>query len=313
VRRLLALIVVLAALLVGVPAAFLALRSEGESAAPRPSGLREVARPASPPAGSVVLARPSRELAVALAVRPGRPLQLTATILGQSGKGVDGLDVELIAIAGSHGASNAAERCGPGCYATTLPLAAPERFAVNISGAGQFRSVAFPLEARWPPPPGGAFLSRASKAFRALRTAVFTEHLASGPGHGIFTTWKLKAPNRLEYEIRGGAGGIVIGGTRWDRRAPGAPWVRSTTRVLPQPFVPWGSRVANARVLHRTARRITVSWVDPEVPSWFTATFDRRTALPVGLRMTAAAHFMRHRYLAFDRKVRIEPPPSAGD
>jgi hypothetical protein len=26
--------------------------------------------------------------------------------------------------------------------------------------------------------------------------------------------------------------------------------------------------------------------------------------------MTAAAHFMRHRYLAFNREVRIEPPPS---
>lgn len=302
-RRLLVLFVALAA----IPAAFVALRSGGDATPPRQTSPRGVP---TPPRGAVVLARESRELAVALAVRPGRPLRLTATILGPSGKGVDGLDVELVAIAGTHGASDAAHVCGPGCYAATLPLAAPERFAVNIGGAGPFRSVAFPLAAPWPPQAGAAFLSRATKAFRALRTAVFTERLASGPAHAISTTWKLEAPNRLQYEIRGGAGGIVIGETRWDRPAPGAPWKRSKTRVLPQPFVPWGSRVANAHVLHETPRRVTLSWLDPGVPSWFTATFDRRTALPVELRMTAAAHFMRHRYLAFDRDVRIEPPPS---
>jgi hypothetical protein len=309
VRRLLLLVVVLAGLLVGVPAAFLAFRSEVDSAAPRPTTLREVGRPSPPPAGSVVLARQSRELAVALAVRPGRPLQLTATILGGSGAGVDGLDVELVANAGNHGASNPARPCGPGCYTTTLSFAAPEQFAVNIGGAGRFRSVAFPLDAPWPPPPGGAFLSRASKAFHALSTAVFTERLASGQDQGIFTTWKLEAPNRLEYEIRGGAGGIVIGATRWDRPAPGAPWKRSKTQVLPQPFAPWGSRIANAHVMRETPSRVTLSWLDPGVPSWFTATFDRKTALPVELRMTAAAHFMRHRYVAFNRPLTIAPPP----
>jgi hypothetical protein len=308
VRRLLVLVAALAGLLVGVPAAVLVLRSEGDSAAPS-TIVREVGRPPSTPAGSVVLARQSRELAVALAILPGRPLHLRATILGQSGKGVDGLNVELIATAGSHSASSRARNCGPGCYAATLPLAGPEQFAADITGAGAPRSVSFPLPEPWPPPSGAAFLARAAKAFRALHTVVLTERLASSPTHGIFTTWKLAAPNRVEYEIRGGPGGIVIGATRWDRPAPGAAWERSKTRVLPQPTVPWGNRVANAHVLDRTPSRVTVAWLDPEVPSWFTTTFDRRTALPIELRMTAAAHFMRHRYLAFDRKVRIEPPP----
>jgi hypothetical protein len=49
--------------------------------------------------------------------------------------------------------------------------------------------------------------------------------------------------------------------------------------------------------------------LDPEVPAWFTGTFDRKTALPSQLRMTAAAHFMRHRYVAFNRSIKIEPPP----
>jgi hypothetical protein len=261
-----------------------------------------------PPRGSVVLARESRELAVALAVRPGMPLRLTATIIGGKGGGVDGLDVELIAGKATSGASNSARPCGHGCYTTSLPVRAPTRFAVNIAGAGPFRSVAFPLPGRWAPAPGTAFLARATRTFRALRSALFVERLWSGPGHSIVTTWKLEAPDRLEYAIRAGAGGIVIGRTRWDRPKAGAPWKESASTLLPQPVSPWGTRIANAYVLRGTPRRVTVSWLDPGVPAWFTGTFDRATARPIELRMTATAHFMQHRYVAFNRGVRIVPP-----
>ena len=261
-----------------------------------------------PPGGSVVLARQSRELAVALAVRPGSPLRLTATVIDGQGGGVNGLDVELIAGKATSGVSKSARSCGRGCYTTTLPLREPTRFAVNITGAGPVRSVAFPLPRHWAPKPGAAFLSRATRAFRALRSVLFVERLSSGLGRTLFTTWKLEAPNKLEYSIRDGAGGIVIGGKRWDRERVGAPWKESTSTVLPQPVSPWGTRVANAYVLRTTPRRVTLSWYDPGVPSWFTGTFDRATARPVELRMTATAHFMQHRYLAFNRGVRIVPP-----
>jgi hypothetical protein len=264
--------------------------------------------PAVPPPGSVVLARESRDLAVALAVRPGMPLRVTATIINGKGSGVDGLDVELIAGRPTSGASNRGRPCGRGCYTATLPVRAPTRFAVNITGAGPFRSVLLPLPGRWAPQPGAAFLSRAARTFRAQRSVLYVERLSSGPGHTIVTTWKLEAPNLLEYSIRDGGGGIVIGGKRWDRAKPAAPWKESTSTVLPQPLPPWGTRVANAYVLRTTPRRVTLSWFDPGVPSWFTGTFDRVTARPIELRMTAAAHFMQHRYLAFDRGVRIEPP-----
>ena len=261
-----------------------------------------------PPRGSVVLARASRELAVALAVRPGTPLRLMATIIGGTGGGVDGLDVELIAGTATSGASNTARPCGQGCYTTTLPVRAPTRFAVNIAGAGPFRSVAFPLPGRWAPEPGAAFLARAMRAFRSLRSVLFVERLSSGLGHTIVTTWKLEAPNKLEYAIRGAAGGIVIGRRRWDRPKVAAAWKESMSTLLPQPLPPWGTSVANAYVLQRTPRRVTLSWFDPGVPSWFTGTFDRATARPVELRMTATAHFMQHRYLVFNRGVRIVPP-----
>ena len=274
--------------------------------APGPS---EVAAAPEPPRGAVVFGRESRELAVALAVRPGRPLRLTATILGGTGYGVDGLDVRLRAANRARGAAAAARVCGHGCYTARLPLAHPTLFTVDVGGAGRFRSVPFPVTGQWPPRPGTPFLRKATRTFRALRSVVLLEHLQSSPGNAIQTTWKLAAPDRLEYSIRNGAGGIVIGRTRWDRPAPGAAWKRSNTGlVLPQPTPPWGTRLSDVRVLEETPERLVLSWLDPKVPAWFTATFDRRTALPTTLRMTAAAHFMRHRYVAYDRRLRIRPP-----
>ena len=268
------------------------------------SGPREVALAPAPPAGSVVLAQESRELAVALAIRPGRPLGITATIVGQSGSGVDGLDVQLAANAR---AAQATRTCGHGCYATRLAVAAPTKLTVKVTGVGTPRTVVFPI-ANWPPAEGQAFLARASRAFLRLRSVQLVERLSSGPGHSILTTWKLAAPDRLEYQIRNGPSGIVIGTRRWDRPKPGAQWTSSKTTLLPQPTAPWGTRIANAHVLAETPSRFVASWVDPVVPAWFTGTFDRRTALPLELRMTAPAHFMRHRYVAFNHKVRIEPP-----
>jgi hypothetical protein len=307
VRRLLTMLAILGA---AAPVVLFALQDENgaPAATTHATHAAGAADAVLPPRGSVVLARRSRELAVALAVRPGNPLRLTATIIDGQGRGVNGLDVELVAGRATSGASNAARPCGSGCYATTLPVREPTRFAVDIRGAGAFRSVAFPLPGRWAPTPGAAFLSRATQTFRALSSVWFVERLSSGLGRTLVTTWKLEAPNKLEYSIRDGAGGVVIGGKRWDREQAGAPWQESTSTVLPQPVSPWGTRIANAYVLRTTPRRVTVSWYDPGVPSWFTGTFDRATARPVELRMTATAHFMEHRYLAFNRGVRIVPP-----
>jgi non-ribosomal peptide synthetase component F len=48
--------------------------------------------------------------------------------------------------------------------------------------------------------------------------------------------------------------------------------------------------------------------VNPTTPAWFTASIDRRTYQTLRLRMTAAAHFMQHRYVEFDRPLAIRPP-----
>jgi hypothetical protein len=277
-------------------------------AQPSPEAAAEVAPAPAPPRGSVTFARQSRELAVALAVRPGRPLRLVATIIGSSGHGVDGLDVQLVANSAKQRASASARNCGHGCYEAPLRLLRPIFFGVGIAGAGRLRSVGFPVAGPWPPKPGTAFLRRATRIFRGLRSAVYAESLASGLGNAIETTWRLASPDRIEYTIRGGAAGIVIGTTRWDRSAPGDQWRRSGTTALEQPFPPWGTRATEVRVLRRTDSRVTLSWLDPTVPAWYTGTFDPRTALPRELHMTAAAHFMQQRFVAYNSAIKIEPP-----
>jgi hypothetical protein len=51
-----------------------------------------------------------------------------------------------------------------------------------------------------------------------------------------------------------------------------------------------------------------VTMLDRAVPAWFTLWLDARTLLPKRLQMTATAHFMKHRYVGFNRPVAIEPP-----
>jgi copper transport protein len=297
------------AVVIGVVAVLTGLRPARDvGAQPQPVVSQEVAPAALPIAGSVTYARQSGELAVALAVRPGRALRLVATVIGQSGRGVDGLDVRFVATDAAHRQSASAPTCGHGCYAASFVSPQPRLFRINIVGAGPSRSVAFPVVGSWPPRPGTAFLSRATRRFRALRSAVYVEQLASRPGNAIRTTWRLAAPDRLAYAIRGGAEAIVIRRSRWDRPRRGARWQRSETTPLVQPFPPWGTRMAQARVLRESGSSVTLSWLDPTVPAWYTGTFDRRTALPSELRMTAGAHFMQQRFLAYDRKIRIAAP-----
>jgi hypothetical protein len=123
----------------------------------------------------------------------------------------------------------------------------------------------------------------------------------------------MKAPNEVEYRIRGGADAIVLGTRRWDRDGAGKRWRRS--QQLPALRVPqpaWGSTATNAYVLGegRVAGRPVwvVSFANPTTPAWFTAWIDRATYRPLRLRMTAAAHFMTHRYLAFNQPLTIAPP-----
>ena len=105
----------------------------------------------------------------------------------------------------------------------------------------------------------------------------------------------------------------MIGNRRWDQARPGAAWTRSQQAPLRLPQPAWGDRAENAHVLGTgrvDGRPVwVVSFVNPTVPAWFTTWIDRDTYRTLRLRMTAASHFMFHRYVEFDRPVKIVPPP----
>ncbi|HSS79701.1 MAG TPA: hypothetical protein VLK24_00760 [Gaiellaceae bacterium] len=258
-----------------------------------------VVNPPPPPRGAIVLGGESGSRAVALAVGKGR---LTATVLSPSGGPLTGLKVSFRA--GSRVIP--AKPCGLGCYSAAA--ARPRHVVLRLSGS---RPVAFDVPARRRP--AAAIVARAGRVTRALKSLVYVESLRSGPTGGLLTTWSMKAPNEVEYRIRGGADAILLGTRRWDRDRAGQRWRRS--QQLPALRVPqpaWGSTATNAYVLREArvdGRPVwVVSFANPTTPAWFTAWIDCATYRPLRMRMTAAAHFMTHRYLAFNRPLTIAPP-----
>ena len=251
-----------------------------------------VAAPSGPPPlparQMVVQAREDGENAVALALHaPGAEV----VVLGPDGNGVNGLSVKIAGVkTGS---------CGAGCYGAFVPAA--RKMTVSVDG----RKLVFGVPAKLRP--AAAIVARATRAFRRLRSVEYVERLASSPRNRVVADFTLERPDRLEYRIRGGASGIIIGRRRWDL-FPGGKWQASSQEPTPQPEPIWAGHVTNAYVLSSTPKTYVVSFLKPIGPAWFTLVLDRRTMLPRTLRMTAAAHFMHHRYGDFNAAPRIKPP-----
>jgi hypothetical protein len=253
----------------------------------------------APPHGAVVVAAESGSRAVALAAEEDR---LTATVLAPSGSPASGLPVSFRA----GGRERKADTCGAGCYTAAVPRAS--RVEVLL-GSGSPVSFRLPARAR----PGGSIVARASRVFRGLKSVEYVESLRSSPKRSLVTTWRMQAPDRVTYRIHNGAAAVVIGNRRWDRASPDAAWRRSEQEPkLNVPTPAWGDRAVNAHVLGTAiiqGRPVwVVSFVNPTVPAWFTAWIDRSSYRTLRLRMTAASHFMFHRYVEFNKPVGIAAP-----
>jgi copper transport protein len=236
----------------------------------------------------VVQARESGDLAVALAVRPAGA-ELVA--LDPDGRRVTGLSVHIAGVA--------TRSCGPGCYSVFGAFTGKVPVSVN----GRELVFRFPAHAR----PATALVARAIRAFRSLRSVDYVEQLSSSPRNKVVADFTLERPDRLEYRIRGGADGIIIGSRRWDR-VQGRKWVPSPQDRTPQPEPIWAGHFTNAYLLETTPTTYVVSFLKPAGPVWFTLRLDRRTFLPRSLRMTAAAHFMTHHYTGFNGERKIRAP-----
>ena len=159
-------------------------------------------RPAAalPPRDAVVDARELGSLAVAVA--PRRRGRATVTLLGPDGTGVDGRRVTI------DGAPR--RRAARGCYrgdAGRGPLARVESAAERSASRSRDRA------------PDAAAAARPDHPdYRAPRTIVFDETLASSPTNGETTRFTRRRAAPLAYQhARRAVGAIVIGARRWDR------------------------------------------------------------------------------------------------
>ena len=260
----------------------------------------------SPPAGAVVYSRQLGSKVLALAIVPGeRELLVQASVVGSTGNGVSGLDVEAVV----EGSSQPMSPCGPGCYRATVPAAGRPTFVeLRLGGEPTRWQVALP--AKWPPTDASAMMARATRVWKSLRSLSFTDRLASDEEHVVKSTWRVQGPDRLAYEIAGGSSAVIIGERRWDKD-PGGRWRSSQQTPIRQPTPAWVA-VTNARVLGTATVRGRPAWkvsfFDPQTPGWFTVLLDRRTLRTLQLSMMTTAHFMHETYMGFNATPEIRAP-----
>jgi copper transport protein len=237
--------------------------------------------PVLPPLNAVVDARELGTLAVGVARTPGRA---TITLLGSDGTGVSG---RTVLVDGTR-----AVGCGAGCYRGP---ARPGPLRVTVTG----RTLTFVVPAS--APDARTLLRNITKRYRAARTIVFDESLASSPTDVQKSRFDIVAPDRLSYAIDGGPSAIVIGAVRWDRDRPSEPWLKSqqTPLDVTQPY--WQTTTN----VHLVAPGV-LTFLDRRVPAWFRVTLAGQ--LPTQMHMTAAAHFMTDRYVEFNGPLAVSPP-----
>jgi len=304
--RLLAALAAVGAVAAG---ALIAFTRHTDPPARRPSA-PSVSRFPSPPAGAVVFAREagSNVLALGVVPRPGA-LLLQASLLDGDGHGVSGMPIAFSV----GGVRRRGVACGAGCYRSTVTVTGrPPAVEVLVAGGTATRwRVALP--AVWPPPDGAAIMARAGRVWRSLRSLAYVERLAADATNRQTSDWRVAAPDRVAYSIRGAGGdGIIIGTRRWDRATPTGRWIESQqTGLVTQP-VPFWVAVTDAHVLGTVRRSGRAAWIvsffDPRTPAWFEATVEKRTGHTLALRMFAAAHFMHDVYGSFDHAPAIVPP-----
>ena len=208
------------------------------------------------------------------------------TIIGPDATGVDDRDVRVNDIA--------ATPCGSGCY--RAPSHTGGSLRVSVDG----HTLTFDVVAN--APDGTALLTRITRAYRASRTIVFDETLASSPTNAQTTRFTVVAPHSLSYQTRGGGpGAIVINTQRWDRSVAGAPWQRTPQTPI-DVTTPYWTRPTNAHVVGPK----TITFVDRRIPAFFRVTFEGTR--PTVSHMTAAADFMTDRYVGFDVPAEVSPP-----
>jgi putative copper export protein/methionine-rich copper-binding protein CopC len=261
---------------------------------------------ALPSAADLTMASSAGDVLVGLTLRPGLPGRNTAWlyVLPIGGEpAAAGLDVTVR----DGGQSPAVRRCGPACRTADLDLRGGELLTASVVGAG---TASFQVPAL-PAPDARGVVDRVQQVMHALRTYRLDETLrpAKVP---LQVTYAFQAPDRLEYQVRGGGDTIIIGPQQFSRAGPDATWQVVSMPAVQVPDFIWDGAPANA------AHELTAS---PDgalqvvsfyesldgLPVWFELSVDGQ-GLVEQAQMRAQAHFMTHHYYDFDKPLTISPP-----
>jgi hypothetical protein len=284
---------------IGAVAAFLGGGEESTRSFPQTSAAqgRGFELPLAGKPGTLALGGHDRNLLVGIAARRGAPLELAA-LRGESPVPTDELRVEL------NGRIVQAEPCGRGCSRVSAPVLAGRADSLTVRHGSQ--AVSFELPDLLPPN-GNDVFDKAGRTMGALRTFRFTERLSSGLGTTVNSTVDVQAPDRMRLRTSGFSS-VIVGQTRWDRRA-GTQWERSPFPGLDVKDLLMWHQAKNPRIirLFGDGGAELVAFGLKPVPAWF-----RLDVEPSGqvteAEMTAASHFMLHRYGGFDRGPAVKPP-----
>ena len=291
-------IVVVLGVLAGGLSAFLG-GDEGSGtmsvAAPPPAATRGFELRLADDPSVLTLGGHERNLLVGIAARRGGPVEIVA-LRGETPVPAGELGITV------GGRPADATTCGRGCSRVSAPVLDGRARALTVRHGAQ--AVSFDLPAQLPPA-GNATFDRALRTMDALRSYRFTERLSSGGGT-VFTRIDVQAPDRLRLRTRGFRS-VIIGDTRWDNR--GGSWEQSAFPGLDVRELLMWHEAKNPRVLRRAGngvQELTAFGLEP-VPAWFRLEVEPSGRV-VEAEMTAASHFMLHRYADFDEGVTIKAP-----
>jgi putative copper export protein len=201
--------------------------------------------------------------------------------------------------------------CGDGCRRFRLPGSARE---IEVAVRERGRRYATSLPATWKQDGNArarALLRRAERTMRALRGVRELEQLTSGPGTGATTEYKLRAPDRLEWETGRGVRSVVIGRRQWVRQ-PGLGWREgsygSGLAFKTRAWFAWSRYAREVRLLSEHDGRAVLALADEGTPVWFRLTVDLATDRVVAEQMIARARFLDTRFTDFGTRFEIEAP-----
>jgi hypothetical protein len=160
-------------------------------------------------------------------------------------------------------------------------------------------------------------LATAQRTMRALGTLrqVETVQSAAGRGPKARTEFRFHAPDRMAYRTASAAS-IIIGKRSWIHTDQTFGW-----QALPADGEPFRVRDGFRWTIFSSAARLLglrreggrpvaeIALLDWGYPVWYRVTVDRRSKLVLRQSLISPENRIDDRYFAFDRPLRIEPPP----